>query len=273
MRTSSLFVTSVALALSACSNAASAHSPDSPDASASSTDARASSGDAGGGDSAVSGSPTTDAGAVGTGDSGGSRGACTPPALLDCSAAANQSDPRCLPRPSQETAGTVGSGFAPAQLDSTTGIGSGFVDAASCRLISVLRNFQVAEHGVVFATNLATGARSVVSGTYDDPASGSVTVGAASAVDGGPGPDLDGIEDVQPEPSGKWLAYIQKPMTDEQRQVTTTASNGNVGPVSLAQESSLFVYPYPGSSLFIVTLETGVVLFDPATNDSNLLSR
>lgn len=453
MRTSSVVLTSIALALAACSTASVPDTlgSDPPDASAPASD------------SGATPASASDASAVGTGDSGSSLGSCAPPALLDCSAAANQSDPRCLPRPSQEMAGALGSGFAPAQLDSTTGIGSGFVDTASCRLVSVLRNFQVAEHGLVFATNLTTGARSVVSGSYDDPASGPVTVGAASAVDGGPGPDLDGIEDVQPEPSGKWLAYIQKPMTDELMrlqlveidpangnrslvweaqeattpnnelpclngstsvilqpnatslavgsdgaaylpvndptgagrglirikdgqcsvvsmtdgnvtagsgianpqgdlvsaryaggkvyvlndldvsllsidvttgarvrisssdaqnelpasqttlvplgtsslalsgsailtagdpssyfniasvdpttglrtgyQVTATASNGNVGPVSLAQESSPFVYPYPGSSLFVITLETGVVLYDPTTNDSNLLSR
>ena len=156
-------------------------------------------------------SPSTDGG----GDAMAS-GACAAPALLDCSQAANQADARCLPRPSQETAGTVGAGFSPAAVDTTIGLGSGFIDAAGCRLISVLRNFQVAEHGVLLATNLATGARSVVSGTYDDAASGPTTVGTGAMADGGAPPDLDGIEDVQPEPDGKWMAYIAKSSADPQ---------------------------------------------------------
>lgn len=113
---------------------------------------------------------------------------------LDCRHSRNETAPGCTADVTEP--GMVGDGPEfPASLD------NGFVDAAT-RTVYVAASASISgtEGGLVYAVDLDTGDRTVVSGTYEDPRTGPMTVGT--------GPALTGwAYDVQRHPSGDLLYW------------------------------------------------------------------
>lgn len=113
---------------------------------------------------------------------------------VDCRATANADDPRCIDE--DETAGSVGEGphFPPGGIGALYG---GFLDAAQNRIVLAGWQNGPVEHAIVYAVDLATGDRTVISGTYLDPLQGDTAFGS--------GPDLGSSAwDVEPHPDGSW---------------------------------------------------------------------
>ncbi len=106
----------------------------------------------------------------------------------------------CQPLSSIEP-GTIGTGPA---IDLQSGFPEarrGFVDADANELILAVSNTgSTSSSHYIMAVDLETGNRRVVSGTYEDPQQGLVTVGE--------GFDWEGLFDVRPNPAtGRWIAY------------------------------------------------------------------
>ncbi len=138
-----------------------------------------------------------DAGMMAQPDAGqGSNMLPTGPFALDCSTVANQTTPHCA-RPDTVLAGSLGTG--PAIVASGLGdLNGGFIEGS--RLVAAVAystSSTMAATGSVVAVDLATGDRTVISGTYKDAATGRQSVGS--------GPDWGSVNDVQPGPDG-WYA-------------------------------------------------------------------
>jgi hypothetical protein len=133
---------------------------------------------------------TSDGGPVTQPDGGG-----VSPFPLACSAAKNASDSHCA-APGAVKPGSIGTG--PTITGSTfPELEGGFVDGN--RIIAAVK-YDTAV-GAIMAVDLTTGNRTIVSGTYNDPATGKVVTGT--------GPDLGGAMDVQRGASG-WYAVSAK---------------------------------------------------------------
>ncbi|MBV9949092.1 MAG: hypothetical protein JOZ69_19745, partial [Myxococcales bacterium] len=197
-------------------------------------------GDAAGGDAAGGGPPTdgaadatldgprgdaTDSGPGGDGNDGGAPGDASPVdgssggLLLDCTRTANASDPRCT-GPSCAFAGTLGAGPILGCSSGFPEIRFGFVDPAAGRLVvAVEMGVQSDANGGVFSVDLRSGDRTLLSGQYQDPATGTVARGT--------GPDLGGVWDVEAAPDGSWLALVAKGSTDNRQIVRVDPATGN----------------------------------------------
>lgn len=116
---------------------------------------------------------------------------------MDCRAVANNEEPRCQ-RSEQVTPGSIGSGPAfPADSGSLYG---GFVDAANHRLVVGALTSSGASHGSIWSVDLASGSRTLISGTIVDPIQGEISRGSGAAL----GPN---VVDVEPLSGTQWIAW------------------------------------------------------------------
>lgn len=148
-------------------------------------------------------------GSSGTADMGGGGGESDMTTVsmgalaVDCTKTANASDPACA-RGSLKPARTYGAG--PSLADLSRGFVKtyygGFVDAAKNRLVvAATWDSDASPKGYIVAVDITTGARTVISGTYEDPAQGDRMVGT--------GDELGRLYDVQQSPNGTLYA-VQK---------------------------------------------------------------
>lgn len=166
------------------------------------------------GTTADDGAPSPDDGAPGTDDGSDDTGAADttsgdptddtggdwPDALpIDCLDDANAAELACTPF-IQLDPGSVGDGphFG---IGMFPGVLGGFVDAANEQLVVGARfGLDVAPGGMVATVDLRTGARTYVSGHWDDPANGPMEIGS--------GAPIDYVFDVAPTATG-WVAIGQ----------------------------------------------------------------
>jgi hypothetical protein len=133
--------------------------------------------------------------------------------LVDCAyKSPTKGDARCVRKDAP-----LGSG--PAFKSKSPGLpfGYGFVEGNSL-IVAVGNRFLGPSEpleGTIMKVDLTTGDRTVVSGTWDDPASGPKTVGS--------GPRLGNVSDVQKGPDGAWYAFTSSrkpPAGTAQRTIT-----------------------------------------------------
>jgi len=180
--------------------------------------------------------PMADAGIVNTG-----------PFALDCAVTENQMTTMCL-RPSAVDPGAIGSG--PPINGKLRG---GFVDGN--RLIAAVSYSNTG--GYLVAVDLATGERSVISGTYNDAANGPKTTGT--------GLDWGAVQDVQPGPDG-WYAvsslgvFKVDPATGNRTRIidqANTATQCTIGTAKVAPRTDAIAVG-PDKSVFLSLSKTGV---------------
>jgi hypothetical protein len=182
--------------------------------------------DSGGTDSATGhgesgGAPASDGG--GAGEGGGSDGAIDGSggslSLLDCSDPGNATDKKCV-RPACAFGGALGTGPKIGCSSGFPEIRFGFVDTASNRLVvAVEMGVQADGNGMILGVDLASGNRTMLSGQYQDPATGTTTKGT--------GPDLDDVWDVKGAPDGSWVAIVYRSSTLNRQIVRIDPATGN----------------------------------------------
>jgi hypothetical protein len=160
------------------------------------------------------GAPGGGGGPGGPGDAGGAgRGAVPAAALVACPESSD--DKKCR----LGDYGTLGKG--PAFQQTNDGVlGSGFVDAAGGRLVvtvgRIFENASKPRQGAVFAVDLATGDRTIVSGVQNDPMTGIKRVGE--------GPDFGTALNVKPGPDGAWYVFSRRGVGGEDAPESVTAA-------------------------------------------------
>ena len=158
-------------------------------------------------------------------------GTTLPPTALtaDCRTPGS-TNPSCS---RDQTAKGVGSGVI---LANPAG---GFVDVANNRVI--LAGYSKSGKGNVIAINLATLERTLISGTVEDPRTGTAVRGT--------GPDIAKTFDVEPLPDGQWMIYADDaflkldPATGNRTAFATNVVNGAsvTGPCQMAGKTVLFM--------------------------------
>jgi hypothetical protein len=143
-------------------------------------------------------------------------------------------DPRCDPSIGGRAPGLIGMG-PPLDIEgSSVRMEHGFVDTAGNRLVFPIDAIFIASgNGALFAVDLDTGDRTIVSGTAHDPRTGASTVGD--------GPTVGHFYDIQPGPDG-WVALVD---TGEISQLTLMTIDPATGARTLATRN-LATDAWPG---------------------------
>ena len=132
---------------------------------------------------------------------------------VDCSK--SDKDRRC--QRASSAAGTIGSGPAIQGSSGFPSIGGGFIDGN--RLVAAVEmGSQYDDQGGLFAFDLDSGNRTLLSGKIESAATGPVTVGS--------GPDLGNVRSVA-QSAGQWFAVVSKGSTQPTSIVRVDPKTGN----------------------------------------------
>jgi hypothetical protein len=159
-------------------------------------------------------------GQAGGGQAGGGQGGGGTPVeltLVDCVSPDNLEDAKCTKR-IDASAAKVGSGPRFANFSGgTNDVRLGFL-SGSLLTVAIETGSNTDDKGVIGTVDIVTGERKVLSGKYEDPAEGTVSVGE--------GPTLNEVFGVTHSKSGKLLATVKHKATDYGI-VSIDPANGN----------------------------------------------